>query len=168
MMGHKCAQGLAAASLMAVAQLVQAQAAGEMQTTWRCLDTSGRIHFTNIKDETTGKDCKVLQTQRVTVMPPQPPVPKAAAKSPGTFPKETAGQRASAKDRQRATLESELASEEALLTKARAELKEQESIRMGDERNYAKVIERLQKYRDNVELHAKNAEELRKELGKLR
>src|SRR5688572_28937277 len=123
MMRLKCAQGLAAAGLMAVAQLVHAQPAGEMQTTWRCLDASGRIHFTNIKDETTGKDCKVLQTQRVTVMPPQPPAPKAAAKSPGGFPKESAGQRASAKDRQRATLESELASEEALLTKARAELK---------------------------------------------
>ena len=39
---------------------------------------------------------------------------------------------------------------------------------MGDERNYARVLERLQKYKDNVELHAKNAGELRKELGKLR
>jgi hypothetical protein len=167
MMHRKCAQGLAAAGLMAVAQLAQSQAAGEMQTTWRCLDTSGRIHFTNIKEETAGKECKVVATQRVTVMPPQPPA-KSAAKPPAGFPKESAGQRASAKDRQRATLESELASEEALLVKARAELAEQESIRMGDEKNYAKVIERLQKYRDNVELHAKNAEELRKELGKLR
>ena len=68
----------------------------------------------------------------------------------------------------RAALESELASEEALLTKAKAELAEQESIRGGDEKNYAKVLERLQKYKDNVELHQKNATELRKELGKLR
>lgn len=169
MMPRKHAQGLAAAGLMAVAQLVHAQAAGEIQTIWRCMDaTTGKTHVTNVKDETTGKDCKVIQTQRVTVMPPQPAAPKAAAKSPAGFPKESAGQRANAKERQRATLESELASEEALLTKARAELTEQESIRMGDEKNYAKVLERLQKYKDNVELHAKNAEELRKELGKLR
>ena len=59
-------------------------------------------------------------------------------------------------------------SEEALLAKAKAELAEQESIRLGDERNYSKVLERLQKYKDNVELHVKNADELRKELGKLR
>jgi hypothetical protein len=166
---RNCAQGLAAAGLMVAAQLVHAQAAGEVQTIWRCMDPTGKTHVTNVKDETTGKDCKVIQTQRVTVMPPQPSAaPKPAAKSPSGFPKETAGQRASAKDRQRATLESELASEEALLAKARAELTEQESIRTGDERNYAKVLERLKKYKDNVELHAKNAEELRKELGKLR
>ena len=55
-----------------------------------------------------------------------------------------------------------------MLSKAKAELVEQESIRNGDERNYAKVLERLQKYKDNVQLHEKNAEELRKELAKLR
>ena len=65
-------------------------------------------------------------------------------------------------------METELASEEALLSKARAELAEQEAIRTGDEKNYAKVLERLRKYKDNVELHEKNAGELRKELGKLR
>ena len=163
------AQGLAAAGLMVAVQFVHAQAVGEVQTIWRCMDPTGKTHVTNVKDETTGKDCKVIQTQRVTVMPAQPPAAaKPAAKSPAGFPKESVGQRANAKERQRATLESELASEEALLAKARAELTEQESIRMGNERNYAKVQERLKKYQDNVELHAKNAEELRKELGKLR
>jgi len=122
---------------------------------------------TNVKDETVGKDCKVIQSQRVTVMPPLP-AQKGATKSPAGFPKESAGDRASARDRQRAALESELASEEALLVKAKAELSEQESIRTGDEKNYARVVERLQKYKDNVELHAKNVDELRKELGKLR
>ncbi len=170
-----CARGLAVAGLMAWAQFVHAQGAaagagaGEIQTIWRCMDATGKTHVTNVKDETSGKDCKVIQTQRVTVVPP-PPAPKAASKSPSPagFPKETTGQRANAKERQRATLESELASEEAMLAKARAELSEQESIRTGDEKNYAKVLERLRKYKDNVELHAKNAEELRKELGKLR
>ena len=175
MMHPICARGLAVAGLMAVAQLVQAQGAaagagaGEIQTIWRCMDATGKTHVTNVKDETSGKDCKVIQTQRVTVAPPLS-APKATSKtpSPAGFPKETTGQRADAKQRQRSTLESELASEEAMLAKARAELSEQESIRTGDERNYAKVLERLQKYKDNVELHAKNAEELRKELGKLR
>jgi hypothetical protein len=97
-----------------------------------------------------------------------PALPKPAAKSPSNFPKESTGERASAKDRQKAALESELQSEEALLAKAKAELAEQESIRTGGERNYAKVLERLQKYKDNVDLHSKNTEELRRELGKLR
>lgn len=159
---------LLAAASCGLAQAVFAQSGGDIQTIWRCIDSNGKTHVTNVKDETAGKDCKVIQTQRVTVIPPQAPVPKPAAKSPAGFPKESAGERASARDRQKATLESELASEEALLAKAKAELSEQESIRTGDEKNYAKVLERLQKYKDNVELHQKNAAELRKELGKLK
>jgi hypothetical protein len=157
------------AGLAVVAPLAHAQGGGEIQTIWRCTDANGKTHVTNVKDETTGKDCKVIQTQRVNVLPPQAPTQKpAASKSPAGFPKESSGDRANARDRQKATLASELAAEEALLAKAKAELTEQESIRLGDERNYAKVLERLQKYKDNVELHEKNAAELRKELGKLK
>ena len=43
----------------------------------------------------------------------------------------------------------------------------QESVRYGDERNYAKVLERLQKYKDAVEVHEKNVESLRRELTNL-
>lgn len=161
------ARCLLTTGLMAAGTLALGQAGTEIQIIWRCIDPSGKTHVTNLKDETLGKDCKVIQSQRVTVMPPIP-APKSASKSPSGFPKESAGDRASARDRQKAALESELASEEALLAKAKAELAEQESIRTGDEKNYARVLERLQKYKDNVELHAKNADELRKELGKLR
>jgi hypothetical protein len=157
-----------AAGIAGTATIAYSQAGGDVQSIWRCVDASGKTHVTNVKDETIGKDCKVIQTQRVNVLSPQAPAPKPAAKSPAGFPKESTGERANARDRQRATLESELASEEALLAKAKAELAEQESIRNGDEKNYAKVLERLQKYRDNVELHEKNAGELRKELGKLK
>ena len=156
------------AGLSSAVPSVFAQTGGGIQTIWRCVDPNGRTHVTNVKDETAGKDCKAVHTERVTVLPSQAPVPKPAAKSPAGFPKESPGDRASARDRQKATLESELASEEALLAKARAELKEQESVRLGDEKNYAKVLERLQKYKDNVELHEKNAAELRKELGKMK
>lgn len=161
------ARCLLTTGLMAAGTLALGQAGTEIQTIWRCIDPSGKTHVTNLKDETLGKDCKVIQSQRVTVMPPIA-APKSASKSPSGFPKESAGDRASARDRQKAALESELASEGALLAKAKAELAEQESIRTGDEKNYARVLERLQKYKDNVELHAKNADELRKELGKLR
>ena len=155
------------AGLTTGAALAWGQAGTEVQTIWRCVDPSGKTHVTNVKDETSGKDCKVIQSQRVTVIPAVA-APKAASKSPPGFPTESVGERASARDRQKAALESELASEEALLAKAKAELAGQESIRTGDERNYARVLERLQKYKDNVELHAKNVDELRKELGKLR
>lgn len=163
-----CARNLAIVGLLTAMSGAPAQPGTELQMIWRCVDSTGKTHVTNVKEETTGRECKVIQSQRVSVVPGPAAVTRPAAKSPTSFPKESQGDRANARDRQRATLESELASEEALLVKARAELAEQESIRNGDERNYAKVLERLQKYKDNVQLHEKNVGELQKELGKLR
>ena len=64
-------------------------------------------------------------------------------------------------------LEKELASEQQLLAKAQKDLADQEAIRTGDERNYARVLERLQPYKDSVETHQKNIEALRRELSNL-
>ena len=60
-----------------------------------------------------------------------------------------------------------MSQEEQLLAQAKRELAQQEATRSGDERNYAKVLERLQKYRDNVEVHEKNIEALKRELANL-
>jgi hypothetical protein len=83
------------------------------------------------------------------------------------FPREDAKARADAKSRQRDILERELEREQSLLEQARKELADQEAVRYGDERNYAKVLERLQKYKDAVEVHEKNVESLRREIANL-
>ena len=44
---------------------------------------------------------------------------------------------------------------------------QQEQVRTGEERNYAKVLERLQPYKDSIETHEKNIEALRRELANL-
>lgn len=150
--------------------LVLAPALGLAQqeiTIWSCKDKDGRTHVTNLREDTVGKNCKVVQQSRVQVVPAVTPGAKSAAKSPTTFPREDSQTRASAKSRQREILERELAQEEQALGEARKELAEQESVRYGDERNYAKVLERLQKYKDAVELHEKNIESLRRELVNL-
>ncbi|HJS39161.1 MAG TPA: DUF4124 domain-containing protein [Burkholderiales bacterium] len=134
-------------------------------TIWSCRDKDGRTHVTNLREDTTGKDCRVIRQTRVQVVPAPASGAKPASKpAPSTFPKEDSQSRASARDRQREILEGELAQEEKLLEQARKELEEQESVRYGDERNYARVLERLQKYKDAVELHEKNIESLRREL----
>ena len=51
------------------------------------------------------------------------------------------------------------------LQQAKAELSEQEQTRGGDERNYQRVLDRLQKYKDEVGQHEKNLEALKKELS---
>ena len=130
---------------------------------YKCTDESGRPLYTSDKKDTEGKKCELVSREINVVPAPKPrPAPGAAG-----YPKETAAARAAAKERQREILEKELATEEALLAKAKQALAEQESVRSGDERNYARVLERLQPYKDNVDLHTKNIEALRRELNNL-
>ena len=138
-------------------------ALAQVETIWSCKDPSGRTHVTNLKEDTVGKDCRIVQQQRVTVVP----VPKNAGKSPAGFPKESASDRQSAKAKQRDTIEKELNQEESMLADARKKLSEQEAIRGGDEKNYAKVLDRLKPYQDTVEVHEKNVEALKRELNNL-
>ena len=140
-----------------------APASAQVETIWSCKDPSGRTHVTNLKEDTTGKDCRIVQQQRVTVVP----AVKPGAKSPAGFPRETASDRASSKAKQRDTIERELSQEQSMLSDARKKLAEQESVRSGDEKNYAKVLERLKPYKDTVEVHEKNVEALKRELTNL-
>ena len=75
--------------------------------------------------------------------------------------------RETAKERQREILEKELAAEQQLLANAQKALEEQEAVRTGGEKNYARVLERLQPYKDSVETHQKNIEALKRELSNL-
>ena len=129
---------------------------------YKCVDAKGRASYTNDKRETSGKKCELVTTQ-VNVAPAQ----KSAARRPGDFPRESAAEANRARERQRGILEKELATEQAALGKAREALAAQESTRSGEERNYAKVEERLQPYKDTVETHEKNIEALKRELNNL-
>ncbi len=150
---------------LAMAGAAFAQQQGDVVTIWSCKDKDGRTHVTNLKEDTVGKECRIVQQQRVNVVPSQKPAAKAP--SPPGFPKETVSDRLAAREKQRQTLERELAQEQEMLAEAQRRLAEQESIRSGDERNYAKVLERLQPYRDTVDVHKKNVEALKRELANL-
>jgi hypothetical protein len=131
-------------------------AAQQRSEIYKCVDASGRASYTNDARETAGRKCQLVTTQ-INVAPP----PKQGK----GFPRESAADRANAKGKQREILEQELASEQASLVKAKEALAEQESVRTGDERNYARVLERLQPFKDRVETHEKNVEALKRELA---
>lgn len=134
---------------------------------WKCQDERGRPLYTSDKRETAGKKCEVV-SREVNVLPAPPGAkPGAKAPPPPGFPKESVNDRAAAKAKQRETLEKELAQEQQMLAEAKRKLEEQEAIRTGDEKNYAKVLARLQPYKDAVDVHEKNVEALRRELGNL-
>ena len=142
-------------------------ALGQTSEIFKCQGANGRSLYTSDKRDTEGKKCELV-SRTVIVVPPVS-APKTAAKtpSPAGFPKEDAATRAYAKDRQREIIARELAQEEAILSRAKKDFAEQEAIRAADGKN-DKKIDRLQKYRENVELHEKNVQELRKELGNIR
>jgi hypothetical protein len=141
-----------AATLPALAQVTEI---------YKCTDKGGRPLYTSDKKDMDGKKCELV-SREVNVVPAQKPLPTPRA---GGFPRESASDRAFAKGRQRSILEQELTTEEGLLAQAKQALAEQEAIRNGDERNYARVLERLQPYKDNVDLHQKNIEALKREIG---
>jgi len=131
---------------------------------YKCIDPqNGRPLYTSDKRETQGRKCELV-SREVNVVPAQ----KLPQSGPSSFPRESAQAKASASARQRDILEKELAAEQQALDQARKALAEQESIRMGDEKNYARVLDRLQPYKDNVDLHQKNIEALKRELGNIR
>ena len=136
---------------------------------WECTDASGNKRFTNIESE--AKGCRLLALPPLTTVPPvkaPPPRPKATAPAPANFPKVDADtQRERDADRRR-ILEQELANEEKLLGRARKELEAQESIRLGSERNYQRVLDRLEPYKKKVKLHEDNVNNLRRELANIR
>lgn len=123
---------------------------------YKCTDEKGRPLYTSDKRDTAGKKCELV-SREINVVPSQ--------KAPSSFPRESAAARAEATAKQREVLESELRTEQELLAKAQQALAEQEGIRTGDERNYARVLERLQPFKDNVDLHQKNIEALKRELS---
>jgi len=127
---------------------------------YKCPDTSGRPTYTNVKRDTVGRNC-TLVSKEVSVVPAQAP---ARAMQSSAVP----GTATVRNENRRKILESELQNEEQLLSDARLKLAEQEGIRSGDERNYARGLERLKPYQEAVNQHAKNIEQLRGELGRLR
>src|SRR6266850_332623 len=134
---------------------------------FKCKGRDGHWTYTNDRREAEKQKCEVV-TRQVNVAPAQkpPPLPAKSAR-PGEFPKESPAERSSARERQREILEKELVTEQAALAKARQELAAQEQVRSGEERNYARVQERLQPYKDSIETHEKNIEALRRELNNL-
>ncbi len=127
---------------------------------YKCPDASGRPTYTNVKRDTVGKNC-TLVSKEVSVVPAQTPMRASESSRAAPTP-------AARNENRRRILESELQNEQQLLTDAKQKLAEQEGVRNGDERNYARVLERLKPYQEVVDQHNKNIDQLRAELDRLR
>ena len=148
--------------------LLAISAAAVRADIYECVDPSGNKRFTNIKAE--AKGCKLLNVSVPNTVPAvKPPAAKGATtattSTPPAFPKVDADTQRQRDTDRRKILEQELANEEKLLDQARKELAEQDSVRLGSERNYQRVLERLEPYKKKVKLHEDNIASLKRELA---
>ena len=133
---------------------------------WECIDQNGNKRFTNIKAESKG--CRLMEVKvPISTVPGTRPQAKAV-ESPKNFPKVDGDTQRGRDAERRRILEQELANEQKLLDQARKELAEQESQRLGSERNYQRVLDRLEPYKKKVKLHEDNIANLRRELASAR
>lgn len=124
---------------------------------FKCVDGTGRPLYTSDKRDTAGKKC-ALVSREVNVVPGGQrgkPSSAGASREIGRFPRETPEQAKTAKGRQREILQTELASEQAALARARQDL-----VEKGGEGGGA--------IKDNIETHEKNIQALQREISNLR
>jgi hypothetical protein len=166
------AVGLGAAPLLASAQI------------YRCDTPSGVPLYQNAP----GPGCKSLDLPNITTipapkLPAQPAGPRQGGAAPGNggasgagqatgtataFPKvDASSQRTRDLDRRR-ILEDELNKEEARLGELRAEFNGGEPDRRGDERNYQKYLDRVQRLKEDISRSESAVSSLRREMAALR
>jgi hypothetical protein len=151
------------------AALLVKLAAAHAEVMYQCVDDLGRKTFSNVKLSDKDFKCKVLDIGPATSVPAVPvPRPAARPASPPGFPKVGENAQKERDDDRRRILENELTAERQNLEQARKELTEQEGIRNGNERNYQRVLDRLEPYKNKVALHERNIEAIEKELDNLR
>lgn len=138
---------------------------------YRCVGAEGHVTYSNVASS---KGCQKMQLEPASSMPA--PVARPVSRTPGAaanptpvdFPK-VSGDAQKARDNDRRTiLGQELANEQKALELAKKELADQEAIRTGDEKNYQKVLDRLQPYKDRVAQHERNIQAINKELSNLK
>jgi hypothetical protein len=129
---------------------------------YKLVDENGRVTYSNVP----------MAGAKVIIMEPIQTVPAAKVKepaassaTPANFPKVDGATQRNRDQSRKKILDDELAAEEKLLGDAKKALAEGEAERRGDERNYAKYQERVQKLKDTVSQHEKNIAALRKEIG---
>lgn len=139
---------------------------------YECVDQSGNKRFTNIASE--AKGCKVLNVGPVAPPTPaapsqaKPPARASATATPANFPRVDAQTQNQRDNDRRRILDNELGNEQKLLEQARRELAEQEAVRLGTERNYQRVLDRLEPFKKKVKLHEDNVANLRREMANMR
>jgi hypothetical protein len=130
---------------------------------WKCVDTDGNTRYTNVKGDARG--CKGLNLEPINTAPAPSRGPQ---QRPANFPSVDSDTQRQRDASRRKILEQELGQEQQQLDAAKKQLAEQKELRLGNEKNYARVEERLKPFEDKVKLHESNVESLTKEIANVK
>ena len=128
--------------------------------TCKYVDTEGHVTYSNVPIKN-AKKLSCFDAPAPVVAPPAATPNKPSARVNATTQRKR-------DDERRRILQEELSREESSLDEAKKALAEQEEIRLGGEKNYQRVLERLKPYQEAVEQHQKNVAALKQELANLR
>ena len=159
----------------AVAFALALPGAAHAQAVYKCVDASGATLYT----DTQRPNCKALDlpsSGATTVIPgpakragaPARMAGTPAATAPADFPKVNTSQQRARDDDRREILKDELRSEENKLAELRREFNGGEPERQGNERNYAKYLDRVAQLKDNIGRAEKNVDALKREIANIK
>jgi hypothetical protein len=161
--GKRCSRALAWCLVLAVGGVAHAQA-----PVCKYIDADGNIVFTNLPPEKGQRKVSCLTSEEPRRSGGAPGSARATP-TPSGFPKVDPETQRGRDDMRRKVLGEELASEEKLLAEARASYANGAPVPLPEEQsNAARYQERIGRLRQAVQLHERNIEALKKELGNTR
>jgi hypothetical protein len=144
---------------------------------YRC-ETNGVVDYNNNAASAKSKSCTVASLPTITTIPAPvlPAAPKAGTASansspkasstptPGSFPKVDSGTQKARDNDRAAILDEERRKENAKLQELKKEYNGGEPERRGDERNYQKYLDRVEKLKEDIQRSENNLKSLDREL----
>ena len=146
---------------IAFAALLSVLAAGAGAQPVKCVDPSGKVRYIDASMIGTEK-CQAVKEGTNVVAPQAAPAPSRGEGGGARAARPRPQPRPQASPDPRAQAEARLAEAEERLAGARKSLADQEAIRLGSERNYARVQERLQPFQETVQRAEQEVEGLRR------
>jgi phage shock protein A len=134
--------------------------------TCKYLDSEGRVIYSNTPNSPPKGATKVKCFEDPSSKQAPAPVRNSDAKP--KLPRVSQDTQKIRDDERRRILEQELTDENTQLAQAKEQLAAQEAVRNGNERNYARFLERVQPYRDAVATHERNIEAIKREIANLK
>ncbi len=143
----------------------------QAETIYRYLDDRGGVTYTNIPSALPRKGVEKINVPIPPVgdvrLPPAPGL-KVKPPPPINFPKVDSQTQRKRDQSRKQILDDELKAEVQSLDAAKNALREAEAVKLGADKNHQKYVERLQGFKEQVSLHEKNVDALKKEISGLK